>query len=98
MNRNLHGREHIEITQASLAEFRRENAAKEKILRQQRNERETEAALAVLEGEEPTRQPTPASSTHKTSTTAFRENTGPKSSLQNFTDPDEDKLIIFKRH
>jgi putative transposase len=98
MNRNLHGREHIEINQASLAEFRRENAAKEKILRQQRNERETKAALAVLEGEEPTHQPTPASSIHKTSMAAFRKNTGPKSSLQNFTNPDQDKLIIFKRH
>ena len=49
-NRLLHGRERVEITQKQLADFRRESAAKEVILRQQRNDRETKAALAILEG------------------------------------------------
>ena len=50
-NHRLHyGREQIEITQKQLADFRRENAAKEAILRQQRTDRETRVALKVLEG------------------------------------------------
>jgi len=49
-NRRLVGREQVEITQKQLADFRRENAAKEVLLRQQRHDRETRAALFVLEG------------------------------------------------
>jgi putative transposase len=49
-NRLLSGREQVEITQKQLADFRRKNAAKEVILRQQRHDRETKAALFVLEG------------------------------------------------
>ena len=49
-NRLLYGREQVEITQKQLADFRRENAAKEVLLRQQRHDRETRAALFVLEG------------------------------------------------
>src|SRR5260370_31556096 len=49
-NRLQYGREQVEITQKHLADFRRENAAKEVILRQQRTDRETRAALKVLEG------------------------------------------------
>ncbi len=49
-NRLQYGREQVEITQKQLADFRRKNAAKEAILRQQRNDRETRAALKVLEG------------------------------------------------
>jgi putative transposase len=49
-NRLLYGREQVEITQKHLADFRRENAAKEVLLRQQRHDRETRAALVVLEG------------------------------------------------
>ncbi len=49
-NRLQYGREQVEITQKQLADFRRENAAKEVILRQQRTDRETRAALKVLEG------------------------------------------------
>ena len=49
-SRITHGKEQVEITQKQLANFRRENTAKEVILRQQRNDRETKAALAVLEG------------------------------------------------
>src|SRR5229473_1412583 len=49
-NRLHYGREHIEVTQKQLAAFRRENADMETILRQQRHDRETRAALVVLEG------------------------------------------------
>jgi len=49
-NRLHYGREHIEITQKQLATFRRENADIEAILRQQRHDRQTRAALVVLEG------------------------------------------------
>ncbi len=49
-NRLHAGREHIEVTQKQLAAFRRDNAGIEAILRQQRHDRETRAALVVLEG------------------------------------------------
>jgi putative transposase len=49
-NRLQYGREHIEVTQKQLATFRRENAEIETVLRQQRHDRETRAALTVLEG------------------------------------------------
>jgi len=49
-NRLQYGQEQIEITQKQLADFRRENSAKEVILRQQRTDRETRAVLKVLEG------------------------------------------------
>ncbi len=49
-NRLQYGQEQIEITQKHLADFRRENSAKEVILRQQRTDREARAALSVLEG------------------------------------------------
>ncbi len=48
--RITYGKEQVEITQKQLADFRRVNTAKEAILRQQRNDRETRAALVVLEG------------------------------------------------
>jgi len=56
-NRLLYGKEQVEITQKQLADFRRENAAKEVILRQQRHDRETKAALSILEGERGTPPP-----------------------------------------
>jgi putative transposase len=49
-NRLHAGRAHTEVTQKQLAVFRRENAGIEAILRQQRRDRETRAALTVLEG------------------------------------------------
>ncbi len=45
-----HGREQVELTQKQLAAFRRENTTIETILSQQRHDRETKAALKVLEG------------------------------------------------
>src|SRR6266487_1999780 len=44
------GREQREITQKQLATFRRDNTKIEAILRQQRHDRETRAALVVVEG------------------------------------------------
>jgi len=49
-HRLVYGREQAEITQKQLADFRRKNSAKEVILRQQRLDQETRAALRVLEG------------------------------------------------
>lgn len=49
-NRITYGRSQIEITQKQLAAFRRDNTEIEAILRQQRHDRETRAALVVLEG------------------------------------------------
>jgi len=58
-NRLHAGREHIEVTQKQLATFRRENADIEAILRQQRHDRETRAALVVLEGGKKSSTPPP---------------------------------------
>jgi putative transposase len=49
-NRLQYGKERIEVTQKQLATFRRENTDIETMLRQQRHDRETRAALVVLEG------------------------------------------------
>jgi putative transposase len=49
-NRISYGRTQREITQKQLAAFRRDNTEIEAILRQQRHDRETRAALVVLEG------------------------------------------------
>lgn len=49
-NRLTTSREQVEITQKQLAVFRRQNVEMEAILRQQRHDRETRAALVVLEG------------------------------------------------
>lgn len=45
----LYGKEQVELTQWHLADWRRGNSGKEGLLRQQRHDRETKAALAVLE-------------------------------------------------
>jgi putative transposase len=49
-NRLQYGRAQVELTQKQLATFRRENATIETVLSQQRHDRETKAALKVLEG------------------------------------------------
>jgi putative transposase len=49
-NRITSGREQTELTQKQLATFRRDNVEIEALLRQQRHDRETRAALMVLEG------------------------------------------------
>src|SRR5260370_40824825 len=97
-NRILNGRENLEITQERLATFRRENALKEPLLRQQRHDRETKAALAVLEGEQTARPVAKASSPEKTAELSGKKATSTKKSSKHYTDPDEDKLIIFERY
>jgi len=49
-NRITSGRAQTELTQKQLAAFRRDNVEIETLLRQQRRDRETRAALTVLEG------------------------------------------------
>ena len=49
-NHLQYGRDQVELTQKQLATFRRDNATVEAILSQQRHDRETKAALKVLEG------------------------------------------------
>src|SRR5260370_27906674 len=49
-NRLQYGQEQIEITQEQLADFRRENSAKEHIWPQQRTDQETTPTLSLLEG------------------------------------------------
>jgi putative transposase len=48
-NRMQHERAQVEVTQKQLAAFRRDTAAIEAVLRQQRRDRETRAAVTVLE-------------------------------------------------
>ncbi len=58
-NRLQYGKVQIEVTQKQLATFRRENTNIEAILRQQRHDRETKAALIVLEGGKKASAPPP---------------------------------------
>jgi len=103
-NRVQYGREQIEITQKQLAEFRRENAGLEVIQRQQRNDRETKAALAVLEGGRAKAVPSDSSWTSNPSNPnsegSNRDNQDAKTvtSSRAQTVPDGDKLIVFKRY
>jgi putative transposase len=64
-NRLVHGRRQVEVTQQQLARFRRENAAQETVLRQQRKDRETRAALTVLQGSSPGRLTAPPAQDRK---------------------------------
>jgi putative transposase len=84
-----YGREQVEITQKQLADFRRENAAKEALLRQQRHDRETRAALQVLEGG----KQAPTSSDGQTGADAAVR------SPAKLTPPEKkpEKLLVFKR-
>ncbi len=88
-NRLQYGREQVEITQKQLADFRRENAAKEAILRQQRNDRETRAALKVLEGG----KQTPTSSDGPSIADAPVRSSVKPTPLEK----KPDKLLVFKR-
>src|SRR6266849_5614415 len=92
-NRLLHGRAQVEVTQQHLARFRRENAAQEEVLRQQRQDREARAALTVLEGGAP-RNLTPAPSQ------ARPAKEGAKAVAPQRPDPGssgEERLIVFRR-
>lgn len=98
-NRLQYGREQVEITQKQLADFRRENAAQEAILRQQRHDRETRAALVVLEGGKTARRasspdtapvlPTGAENTPRSGAKPAASGKAP--------DKSHDKLLVFRR-
>ncbi len=95
-HRLQYGREQVEITQKQLADFRRENATKQEILRQQRHDQETRAALVVLEGgrgkrsHAPTPTPTPTvESQGAPSSIEPEESEEPKNQ--------QDKLLVFRR-
>jgi putative transposase len=91
--RLLHGRAQVEVTQKHLAQFRRENAAHEEVLRQQRKDREARAAFTVLEGGS-LRSLTPL----PTSERSAKE--GAKAAVPRHPERgsgDEDKLIVFRR-
>jgi putative transposase len=98
-NRRLHaGREQGEISQKQLADFRRENATKETILRQQRHDRETRAALVVLEGGRSSSKtavsPQPSASESGDGSQARRATPAP---LPEAPQKKHDKLLVFKR-
>ncbi len=88
-NRLQYGREQVEITQKQLADFRRENAAKEVILRQQRTDRETRAALKVLEGGKHMLTVDAVSPVVDVPTSSSVESAPPEKK--------PDKLLVFKR-
>ena len=92
-HRLVSGTEHIEVTQKQLASFRRENTDIETLLRQQRHDRETRAALAVLEGGKSARisdMPSPADEPQP------HEQADKASSPQPAANK-HDKLLVFRR-
>jgi putative transposase len=93
-NRLLYGKEQVEITQKQLADFRRKNAAKEVILRQQRHDRETKAALSILEGERGTPLALPASVPEEPPSNEERE---PLPFTAQHTISDGDTLRVLRR-
>jgi len=99
--RITYGKEHVEITQEQLASFRRENTAKEVILRQQRNDRETKAALAVLEGgsAKPTDVSSPLGSQASETEQQTRKRTSEvgQSSSHHYSTGDGDTLRVLRR-
>jgi len=99
--RITYGKEQVEITQKQLANFRRENTAREVILRQQRNDRETKAALTVLEGGSgmPTDFPSPLGSriSGAEQQTPSRVPEKGLSSSQSYSIGDGDTLRVLRR-
>ena len=94
-NRLQYGREQVEITQKQLADFRRENAAKQEILRQQRHDRETRAALVVLEGGKRERR---APDTPPVIDVSRSSDQTTKTSTESATpEKKHDKLLVFRR-
>ena len=98
-HRLLHGRERVEITQKQLADFRRENVAQEVILRQQRNDRETKAALIVLEGRHQTPMLASARDEPISSTLAPASSPSSRSKINQIRHSIShgDKLVVLRR-
>ena len=96
-NHLQYGREQIEISQEQLATFRRENVEIEKLLRQQQNDRETKAALIVLEGG---RKKSEASTSASPASSAVGSSHSSENKLPSGSDVPEkkpDKLLVFRR-
>ncbi len=92
-NRLTYGRERIEVTQKQLAAFRRETTDIETILSQQRHDRETKAALVVLEGG---RKTEPESLAPSQAEDGCHEQPSESSEKPPKTNPYEN-LLVFKR-
>ncbi len=93
-HRLLHGRVQVELTQKQLAAFRRENADIEAILRQQRHDRESRAALKVVEGgkraaDAPEAEAADSKSRQKEPASHAKDPATPAKKY--------DKLLVFKR-
>jgi len=88
------GRTQVEVTQEQLAQFRRDNAAMEVVLRQQREDRETLAAVRALDGHSSPMGSPPLASPAVSGQSAPRVD-GPSSTKTER--PGEDTLLIFRR-
>ncbi len=88
------GREQTEMTQKQLATFRRENTDIETILRQQRHDRETRAALVVLEGGRKTEKELLV---HSQAEDGDNEQQASESSKKSPKANPYDNLLVFKR-
>lgn len=91
-NRSQYGREQVEITQKQLADFRRETGAKEAILRQQRHDRETKAALRVLESEGTAEGVSRSSSQERN-----QHHASPSATSKEEQPKKHEKLLVFRR-
>ena len=96
-NRLQYGREQVEISQKQLADFRRENATKQEILRQQRHDRETRAALVVLEGGRSAKMTVPAPTSSSGAAGGRQSRLSPSEPLPQEPEKKHDKLLVFKR-
>jgi putative transposase len=90
--RFLHGRGQVEVTQQQLARFRRENAAQEIVLRQQRKDRETRRAYRALEGGVPSGPPPSRSALPAQKEPKDHAGHQMKEGAQG-----EDRLLVFRR-
>ncbi len=96
-NRLQYGREHIEISQEQLATFRRENVEIEKLLRQQQNDRETKAALVVLEGGRKRPETSLSASPVPSVAGSSRSSENKRPSSSDAPEKKPGKLLVFRR-
>ena len=88
----LQGQTQVEVTQQQLAQFRRDSAATEAVLRQQRKDRETQAARRALNGQSSSEPLTSPPLYGKTAHDAEEETLSTRKEA-----PSEDKLLILRR-
>ncbi len=96
-NRLQYGREQVEITQKHLADFRRENATQQEILRQQRHDRETRAALVVREGGRRSKTTVPPPAPTSGSEDGGQGKMATPDPTQEARSAKHDKLLVCKR-